>query len=557
MTSELHQLLDHIGYSARPQQEKLFDLLSNVTTDGIIAQAGTGTGKSIAVLAAAAKAYNDTGIQSLVVTPTRVLMDQYMASDVPSAAECFGLAIAELRGKRWYDCDLSIDFVGTPDPGMPTGCLGKDSGCSLGKWEEANFLKDPDLKSDGTPYERAEQYDCGYQAAKHAAKEAAIVVTNTDFWIINDRTLPEPIFNLEGAVFVDEAHQLEAKLKDYAGCSLRIKEIVKHFTQQNCGLKLGHLLSGYQDGRSARINAEVAGAIERCYELGPDKNDAGKASDRALEVHEGFGKIISRLATPSDNCLIWSDGWSVKMDFIDISGSARGLLTARPFGLVSATIPKSMPSALGVADTAKVEDVGHPFDYAKQATLSISKTDGAFKYAGSRTNFVGRVTELMEKIEATKGGCLLLFSSFADMKRVHDEIEWDLKQDGRTVLLQKDEVNPRTNDELAAIFKADGRAVLFGSESFATGFDVPGDALELVSLWKLPYPGKDPVTEAMMKRFYPRYRDLMLTRIVQGAGRLIRTETDRGHLHICDARAEDIVKSQDLMVRHLGEFARG
>jgi ATP-dependent DNA helicase DinG len=215
-----------------------------------------------------------------------------------------------------------------------------------------------------------------------------------------------------------------------------------------------------------------------------------------------------------------------------------------------------MPSALGVAD-ATVADVGHPFDYAKQATLTISETDGSFKYAGSKANFEKRVNELSWEIDKTKGGCLLLFSSFADMKRVYEALAPDLRACGRTVLLQNDQINVRTNDELAAIFKEDGNAVLFGSESFATGFDVPGDALKLVSLWKLPYPGKDPVTEALMKRFYPRYKDLMLTRIVQGAGRLIRTETDRGHLHICDSRAEQIVSSKDLMVRHLGEFARG
>lgn len=214
-----------------------------------------------------------------------------------------------------------------------------------------------------------------------------------------------------------------------------------------------------------------------------------------------------------------------------------------------------MPEALGVSD-ALVADVGHPFDYGRQATLTISESDGSYRYASSKVNFEGRVNELREKIRKTKGGCLLLFSSFADMKRVREAIAPNMEFEGRTVLVQNDETTIRTNDELAYLFKADGKAILFGSESFATGFDVPGDALELVSVWKLPYPGKDPVTEALMKKFYPRYRDLMLTRIVQAAGRLIRTETDRGHLHIADSRAEQIVESKDLMVRHLGEFAR-
>lgn len=554
MTNELHQLLDHIGYSARPQQEKLFDLLSNVDKDGVIAQAGTGTGKSIAVLAAAAKAYHDTGIQSLVVTPTRVLMDQYMAKDVPAAAECFNLDIVELRGKRWYDCALSVDFI----EGEGKGCLGKDSGCSLPKWELANGLREANrwFDDDGPQCEEVpDPYVCGYQEAKYRARAAQVVVTNSDFWIINDRVLPDKIFDPAGAVFVDESHQLEAKLKDYAGKSLQAKELEKYYPSN--GVAAAKLLARYRDGKSARVDAEVYSAMKSCFQEGvwtdPVKD---RPTDRSIEVHDGLGDILLRLDTPSENCIIWSDGWSIKMDWIDISASARGLLTARPFGLVSATIPTSMPAALGVP-TAKVADVGHPFDYAKQARLVISTIDGSFKYAGSQANLEGRVDELREQIELSKGGCLLLFSSFADMKRVYEKLSPWLYGQGCTVLMQNDELHPdRTNQELGEMFKADGRAILFGSESFATGFDVPGDALTLVSVWKLPYPGKDPITDAMAKKFFARYRDLMLTRVVQGAGRLIRTESDQGTLFIADARAEDVIRSKDLMVRHLGEFAR-
>ena len=77
-TNELHDLLSHIGYQSRPQQETLFNHLCDIDHDGTIVQAGTGVGKSIAVIAAAVHAYRKTGIQSLIVTPTRVLMDQYM-----------------------------------------------------------------------------------------------------------------------------------------------------------------------------------------------------------------------------------------------------------------------------------------------------------------------------------------------------------------------------------------------------------------------------------------------------------------------------------------------
>jgi Rad3-related DNA helicase len=553
-TNELHDLLSHIGYQSRPQQETLFNHLCDIDHDGTIVQAGTGVGKSIAVIAAAVHAYRKTGIQSLIVTPTRVLMDQYMAKDIPSAAECFGLDFAELRGKRWYHCDLSADYGTGEDSDEPSGCLTKDVGCSMRSW--LGIEDDPDV--DWHTIEPHElpgriQHRCDYQEAKYYASRANIVVTNSDFWIINDRTLPDPIFDTQGAVFVDEAHQLEAKLKDYAGRSVRMKELDKYYG--NVGQNIARAVYKFRE-QSERIDDTTARAIKTAFEVGPEKRDNGTIPERAQEIQEALGKMVLRLESPGENCLIWSDGWSLKMDFIDISTSAAALLTARPFGLVSATIPSSMAAALGVAGTAEIYDVGHPFDYGTQAVLRIADTDGSYRYAGTKGNLLARVNVLAEEIEKTKGGCLLLFSSFADMNRVYEQLAPSLIAAGRQVLRQKDEVTQLTNEQLAEKFKADGKAVLFGSESFATGFDVPGDALELVAIWKLPYPGKDPVTDALSKRFYLRYKDLMLTRIVQAAGRLIRTETDRGRLVILDSRAVEIVKSKDLMVRHLAEFGR-
>jgi len=555
MTNELHDLLSHIGYTARPQQEKLYDYLTGTDHDGVIVQAGTGTGKSIAVLAAAAHMYRKTGIQSLVVTPTRVLMDQYMAKDAPAAAACFDLEVRELRGKRWYNCDLSADYGSGEDSDGPTGCLTKDVGCSMRSWLGIEDDPDKDWRL-VEPHELPGmiQHRCEYQEAKYWAARAEIVVTNSDFWIINDRTLPEPIFNPYGAVFVDEAHQLEAKLKDYAGRSVRMKELDKYYGE--VGLNIARAAYKFREFTD-KLDAKTMAAIKVAYEVGPEKRENGTIPERALEIQEALEKMVSRMETPSDNCLLWSDGWSLKMDFIDISVSAQSLLTARPFGLVSATVPSSMPSALGVAGTAEVYDVGHPFNYGEQAVLTISETDGSYRYAQTDGNLSARVGQLAAEIEKTKGGCLLLFSSFADMKKVYERLAPSLMASGRTVLRQNDELNPMTNEQIAAKFKADGKAVLFGSESFATGFDVPGDALELVAIWKLPYPGKDPVTDALSKRFYARYKDLMLTRIVQAAGRLIRTETDRGRLWIGDSRAEGIINTKDMMVKHLKEFARG
>jgi Rad3-related DNA helicase len=547
-TSELSILLDHIGYDARPQQVKLYELLT-AGHPGVIVQAGTGVGKSIAVLAAAANRYRETGIPSVIVTPTRVLMDQYMRADAPAAAAAFGIEVVELRGKRWYRCELSAPYA---LDGSEVGCLTKDSGCSLPRWRAGQGLE-------SSWEEEQDEYECGYQAAKHAAGEAAIVVTNTDMWIVNDRLVPEPFFDPAGAVFVDEAHQLEDKLKGYAARSIQAKELVREY--EAAGKKIARYLENFQDSAGeldGPYKSDVVGMLKACWNRGPVKNERGLCSDRGLEIQEALFDVIGRLVSdnPNPNCVVWSDGWSLKMDWVDISPSARALLTERPtFGLVSATIPDSMPAALGVKD-ARVADVGHPFDYAKQATLAISERSGAFKYATDK-NVSRRAQEIKQEVLDSKGGALLLFSSFKDLDIVWAEIRSELMAAGLTVLRQNDPFNPeQTNQELAEQFKADGNAVLFGSESFATGFDVPGDALRLVVIFKLPYPGQDPVTKKLCQLSFKRYQDIMLTKIVQAAGRLIRTEQDRGRLFIADARAEDILNPKALMLKHLSDFKR-
>jgi Rad3-related DNA helicase len=525
-TSELQRLLAHIGYDQRPQQTALFEHLKTLDHDGVIAQAGTGVGKSIAVLAAAAHLHDHYGKQVLIVTPTRVLMDQYMKSDAPAAAACFGLAVEELRGKAWYACEMGGD--GTAENG---GCPGFDGGCSATEWE-------------------AGKHWCEYRDQKKRAQEADIVITNTDMLIVNDRLVPGEFFDPEGPLLVDEAHQLEPKLRDFSDRSLRA-DWLKKWSEAGKVLA-AHIYSFGREAAKVDPAGPMPGLIRAFMESVEAQGDAG-VPERVKTMYESATKILARLNTPSENALVWCDGESLKLSWIDIAASARELLQARPFGLVSATIPKSMPSSLGVSD-ARIVDVGHPFDYAKQATLSISQINGSYQYSRERSNLTKRAAELQAKVIEAGGGALLLFSSFKDLEAVYEETFAAFKAAGFTILKQDGVLD---NKLLGEAFKRDGNAVLFGSESFATGFDAPGDALRFVSIWKLPYPGKDPVTEALMKRFYTRYNDMMLTRVTQAVGRLIRTTSDTGHVWIGDCRAEGkILNEGGLMTKHLKEFKR-
>ena len=94
-------------------------------------------------------------------------------------------------------------------------------------------------------------------------------------------------------------------------------------------------------------------------------------------------------------------------------------------------------------------------------------------------------------------------------------------------------------------FLAEPRSVLVGSQSFWEGIDVPGDALQCVLIDKLPFPPpNDPLVEARVKRLEAQGRNAFADYFIaeaavslkQGAGRLIRSETDRGLLVVCDPR---------------------
>src|SRR5690606_31849323 len=95
--TELDQLLAEAGFTPRKPQVALFEHLITATNQGVIAQAGTGTGKSMAILAAAANRARELGRQSIVITPTLTLMNQYRDGDTPVAQRAFpDLRFAEL-----------------------------------------------------------------------------------------------------------------------------------------------------------------------------------------------------------------------------------------------------------------------------------------------------------------------------------------------------------------------------------------------------------------------------------------------------------------------------
>ncbi len=181
-----------------------------------------------------------------------------------------------------------------------------------------------------------------------------------------------------------------------------------------------------------------------------------------------------------------------------------------------------------------------PFDYDKQAMLYAPlgmPEPNSFGY----TDAV--VDAAFPAVLAAGGGAFFLCTSLRAMRRTHELLKARLEDEGHDLpLLMQGE---GSKNELLERFRRLGNAVLVGSQSFWEGVDVRGEALSLVVIDKIPFaPPDDPVLSARIEQMRQQGRnpfmEYQLPRAVinvkQGAGRLIRDETDRGVLMICDPR---------------------
>jgi ATP-dependent DNA helicase DinG len=552
----MQQYLAAAGFSERPAQTALYEHLILANRVGVVAQAGTGTGKSAAVLAAAAQRARIDRTQALIVTPTLTLMNQYRDGEVPVAREAFPhLSFAELRGRSHYECEQSRDVNEGLGLDYYGGCDGLDAACSLRGQQGHEEDCGPTCNE-----EHEHRWFCAYQIAKAAAMRADVVVTNADMLIVNDKILAPlgaQIFDLDGALFVDEAHTLEAKFRDYASRSLHWKSVERFKFAGDAPLRLAQWIKGQEKDVAIReTRGFPSDALLRIANAAMPPQTPKDGLTKQRETLEACIRIKTYMDDPHENAVLHVNQGSLKMDWINIAKSSGELLCARSFGLVSATVPRTMSSALGVGDAPFI-DVGHPFDYGKQAWIGFSAYGGDYKSAQSETNFEQRVNEVKGLLERAKGGALVLFSSFRDLEIVSEQLRpWLMRDMGLKVLIQERDMEAKDRQALADEFKSDGNAVLFGSESFATGFDVPGDALRLVVVWKLPYPAVDPVSNAIRAQSYQRYEDIMKVRAVQAIGRLIRRDTDRGIVWLADNRGRKLVDPSDPLTSHIPEFAR-
>lgn len=200
--------------------------------------------------------------------------------------------------------------------------------------------------------------------------------------------------------------------------------------------------------------------------------------------------------------------------------------------------------SLGIIDEKTLSEriYESPFDYASHALLAIP-TDLPDPTASSFTEQTAEF--VFHAIKASRGGAFVLFTSYEMLRAVYQEVERRSKEEGLEKTFHFLKQGDLSRQLLIERFKQESQSVLFGTDSFWEGVDVPGKALRLVIIVKLPFKvPTDPLMESFSEYLEVSgknpFMDYQLPQAIikfkQGFGRLIRTNRDRGVVLCLDKR---------------------
>ncbi len=301
-----------------------------------------------------------------------------------------------------------------------------------------------------------------------------------------------------------------------------------------------------------RLATELAQFAERGEEIAMAAARADEAARQVARWRDG-AEAIPDSPDDAEGWIRWIDvtphGFQLQASPLSVAPLMRRQVegSARAWIFTSATLAvgrdfSHYTSQLGL-DAAATEAWSSPFDYAAQALLYVPRN---LPPPNSPAHTDAVVDAALPLLEASEGRAFLLFTTLRALSQARERVSDELRRRGLDYPLLVQGEGSRS--ELLVRFRELGNAILLGSASFWEGVDVPGDALSLVVIDKLPFaPPDDPLLAARLDRlkdqggnpFMAWQLPQAVISLKQGAGRLIRTETDRGVLAICDPRLTD------------------
>ena len=590
-------LARHIdGFAQRPVQQQMAQSIAAAIDQGhcLVAEAGTGTGKTFAYLVPALV----SGQRVIISTGTRTLQDQLYRRDLPTVLRALEISprTALLKGRSNYLCLHRLDLARTS--GDIRNPEWRDLLEQLNRWSRSTrsgeLAEFASLTDDSPMWPRVTSNvdnclgtdcafidDCYLIKARRRAQEADLVVVNHHL-LFADMALKQEGFGellpKAGVVIVDEAHQLPDTASLFFGqtFSARLLRDLARDARQEAAQLGGSLravddLASVLDHSVAKLRLCLEGQASRgswpsqmqrpelvvaLTEVEESLQNLGELLDQLAASSTGIEScaarcagqraMLGRIAGPvAENHVAWYESFAksfqVHLTPLDVaepmcafrqSTQATWVFTSATLSVKDGFDLFNRQMGLDQPDTLLLAS---PFDFEHQSLLYHPQ---GLPDPSEQDYVVQLINAILPVVLASRGRAFLLFTSHRNL------------QLAAAILRQRCELplfvqGERSRHLLLQAFRTSGNGLLLGAASFWQGVDVRGDALSCVIIDKLPFAAPDdPVLEArleMMRRAgvrpFPEYQlpSAVLT-LKQGAGRLIRDMEDRGILVICDPR---------------------
>jgi len=600
------------SFRPRAQQRDMALAVAEAIRDNaiLVAEAGTGTGKTFAYLVPALLA----GGKVVISTGTKNLQDQLFQKDLPMVRDALKapVSVALLKGRSNYVCHYHLElaqsnglfktredvkhlakivnYAKVSQSGDKSGLADVPENAPI--WFNVTSTRDNCLGQECPQHE-----ECFVLKARKEAMEADVIVVNHHLFFADVMLRDEGVAELLPAcntVIFDEAHQLPETASLFFGESLSTSQLFD--LSQDTRIEA---LTHAKDFAPLPVACDELDKAARDLRLVFKKE--GRMAAEATEGFKDFAPALDKLSEKLKNLTGLLEKQAERSEGLE-SCWQRALVLVAMLKVWRNENPPSTPASLtkgevsgvvrwlevfhhsiqlnttplSIADIFAKQISGHPRAWIfTSATLAVKQNfahyqaemglldartacwDSPFNYQEQALLYVPNglpepntegytdavVQSALPLIEASKGRAFLLFTSLRAMQRAYEilQAEFDRKNLKYPLMMQGE----GSRNELLSRFREHGNAVLLGSQSFWEGVDVRGEALSLVIIDKLPFaPPDDPVLAAriaeMNRQGRNAFMEFQLPRTIinlkQGAGRLIRDETDRGVLMICDPR---------------------